>query len=481
VDAAEGRLDDGAIESWIETTVTGPLTLYFSYRIKDLSPLAEAGEFSVVVDDTSKVLSLSPGYVVADTGWQEGQVEIPAGPHNVRWKLTASPLDNPVRAYVDQVWTSRDPRPRFPPLLPLPAVNATVGLPSGMSVFLISSTPATFSATDLPPGLFVPSNLGYVGFSGIPTVAGTFDATIVIQNAAGQHISRLRFDVQPGKTTFPEALDAPSLFFYQADGATVWEAATGLGHDGSDAARATLLRSNSTGTKGHPLATTVEGPGTLDFWYRTDERFQVRDHTTLYVYLGHVTPNSPPVWAGSEQVWAQGSIPIPHGTQTVTWGARREIYRGILPTFYVAGPLYVDIDGVKFTPSTMAPPPQSTFANWAEVWDVGNRSVTDDTDGDGLSLLMEYATGGSPYKPNPELLPTTSLVDGHFTLNLIKASAPTDLFYFVQGNRSLVPNAWTTSSIEVLDEDGSHILARSKKSLAEEPNFHMRVRVLLSP
>lgn len=263
----------------------------------------------------------------------------------------------------------------------------------------------------------------------------------------------------------------------QAAGSTIWAGATGLGHDGVDAARATLVPSYSPGFS-HPLTTTLEGPGILSFWYQTDELRSKYNGTSLGVYLGSITPESLPVWAGAESSWTQVTLPIPPGPRKVSWAALRWLSIGSVPQ---PVPLFVDVDGVKFTRSIEPPPPQPTFSAWMTVWELGDLPPSNDDDGDGLPLLMEYATGGSPYAANPELLPTSSVVDGHLTLNFPKTSSPTDLIYFVQGNRTLVPNAWTTSSVEVLDEDGSHILARSKKPVTEEPNFHMRVRVLLTP
>jgi len=108
---------------------------------------------------------------------------------------------------------------------------------------------------------------------------------------------------------------------------------------------------------------------------------------------------------------------------------------------------------------------------------VSSQSATSDTDGDGLPLLMEYGSGGSPYSPNAELLPTATVVGDHLTLQVTKAASPTDLRFKVQGSAGLLPESWSTDSVEILEEDSTHLLVRSKKPIADQPVFHLRVHV----
>jgi hypothetical protein len=141
--------------------------------------------------------------------------------------------------------------------------------------------------------------------------------------------------------------------------------------------------------------------------------------------------------------------------------------------------MYVYLDSVEFTPTTI--PPKATFSAWSTAWAVGAQSATSDSDGDGLPLLMEYGSGGLPYTPNPELLPIATIVDDHLTLQVTKAASPTDLRVTVQGSTNLRPDSWSTDSVEILEEDSTHLLVRSKKTITEQPSFHLRVHVLLAP
>jgi len=466
VDAVVGKLAGfSVVESWADTTVTGPAVLYFSYRVTNFTG-SYAGAFSVLVGETERSLSASTGHANVDTGWKEDSVAVPAGTHHVRWKLAYFRGASPVSAYLDQVWTDGDPRPR---LTSLPLQNGALGAAYSWTV-PVSSTTTGLSASGLPPGLTV--NPATFEISGTPSTPGTYQVALTASNTVGRHVGNMVFEIAPGSTGLADALDAPSLSFSQPGGATVWQGVTGLGQDGVDCARASLV--TTPGGAGHRLNTTLNGPGTLSFWYRNDERSTPGDRSIISLYVGSSSSPSQPLQQLEATAWTRVSVPVPAGPQTVAWEAWRLVGTG--PTAPV---FYAYLDGVQFTPSTI--PPQPTFAAWTSAWGVADQSLTSDLDGDGLALLMEYATGGSPFQPNPELLPTVSIVDGYFTLNFIKASSPTDLIYFAQGTRDLIPNSWSSSTVDVVDEDGSHILARCKKPVVGEPIFHMRIRVLLAP
>jgi hypothetical protein len=128
-----------------------------------------------------------------------------------------------------------------------------------------------------------------------------------------------------------------------------------------------------------------------------------------------------------------------------------------------------------------SPSPQARWDAWLSYWDVAGGQSSSDVDGDGVPLILEYAFGGDPYADDGHLLPVITVDDGYLQIEVTKSRTPTDLIYFVQSSRDLVPNSWTTSGVEVLDEDGQHILARCKKPISEQPLCFLRVRVLLMP
>jgi hypothetical protein len=470
-DAVEGTLGGtDAVQSWVETQVTGPATLYFSYRVQDDPATSYDCVLEVMVGVQSTVLyrrQLGEVLSTTDTGWRETSVAVASGTQTVRWQLGSNRGRSRARVFLDQVWPSTDARPR---ITANPGQSLTLGTPFSMSVPVASASPVTLTADGLPPGLSLHSDTHE--FQGTPTASGSYRAQITAANAAGRHITEISFVVQAGTTSLPEALDAPNLVFTQPDNATNWAGVTGQGHDGIDSARATV---GTMQTFSPPLllSTTVNGPGTLSFWYRCDERGVPADRTLLRLYLGPVSVHQP-LAQFEETAWSQYTLTIPPGPQLVTWGAwRMTVFQDITPI------LYTYLDEVVFTPTTI--PPQPTFTAWTTAWNVAGQPASTDTDGDGLDLVMEYATGGSPYVPNPELLPSASIVDGHFTLRFTKAPSPTDLLYFAQGTRTLLANSWTTSLVEVIDEDNTTLVARSKKPVSQEPVMNLRVLVLVTP
>jgi hypothetical protein len=97
VDAAASGPTDDSQESTFQTTVTGPGTLYFHWRV-DSEEFADV--LSVEVPDTFEFHEIS-----GNTAWAEQSVDLPAGAHTVIWKYAknASDAQGEDRGWVDQV------------------------------------------------------------------------------------------------------------------------------------------------------------------------------------------------------------------------------------------------------------------------------------------------------------------------------------------------------------------------------------------
>jgi hypothetical protein len=97
VDAASSGITGDSQESTMQTTVTGPGTLYFQWRV-DSEEFADI--LTVSVPDTAETYEIS-----GNTAWGEEWVTIPAGAHTVIWRYAkdGSDAQGEDRGWVDQV------------------------------------------------------------------------------------------------------------------------------------------------------------------------------------------------------------------------------------------------------------------------------------------------------------------------------------------------------------------------------------------
>ncbi len=449
----------------LSVPVTGPGVLRYSFRCTTLAgPFDISSALVVSVDGAAQAPVIPLFYPLLDTGWQETAVNLPAGSHVVEWKVANVYNASPFTVHLDQIWLDGDARPRFVPEEP---VGGVFGEAFSWTPNVLTTSSHTVAISGLPPGLAVSAS-GAV--EGTPTEVGRYTARVTVSNAGGQHVADQQFIVRPALQDLGEALDTSLNVSESHSAAPAWKGGTGVGVTGSDAAWVEFpTKSSATAI----LSVSVHGPGVLRYRDRNDEISVDRIQTDVRVVGGALVSQ-----AGPFDVWTDRQITIPAGPQTVTWTARRQVTNELYWGLEVV-PLSAYVDDIRFEPTTI--PPQSTYSAWQTAWNVVGLDPASDGDGDGLALLLEYATGGDPYTADPGKLPVISVVDDHLTIDMPKASTPTDLLYFVQGSKTLAPNSWTTSTVEVLDEDETHILARYKKTITEEPVAHLRVRVLIAP
>jgi hypothetical protein len=99
VDAAQsGRIHTGQ-ESWMETTVTGPGTLTFWWKV---SAQYNYYYLQFYIND-----ALQDGRISGETDWQQKSYTLSSGTHSLRWRYNKSGVSNiDDTAWVDQVvWT----------------------------------------------------------------------------------------------------------------------------------------------------------------------------------------------------------------------------------------------------------------------------------------------------------------------------------------------------------------------------------------
>ena len=67
----------GNQSAWLQTTVVGPGTLSFNWKV---SSEADCDFLEVFVDDV-----LQPGSISGEVDWQQKNISIPAGSHTIKW------------------------------------------------------------------------------------------------------------------------------------------------------------------------------------------------------------------------------------------------------------------------------------------------------------------------------------------------------------------------------------------------------------
>lgn len=305
VDAAVATVNGtrtGPITNGLEVSITGPATLYYSYRA-----IARADRLAVSRWKGPGLEGTTNSPETSDTSWREASYQVPAGSHLLSWSAATGIRDGIVNLYVDQVWTSLDPRPRI--------LTATEQLAVFQQAFaatleVASTTPYVLTVEELPPGLTY--DPGRRRISGTPTKAGRFAAKMIVENAAGRHVAHLRFWVEPGTTSIQEAIDNSTYIPYQSADGPQWKGIVGMGHDGVDCLRLDPTAYNS-------LQLAVPGPGILRYWYWSDslgsdsDPFISRilslfvDEQTMLMHT--ITPE-----------WKQFSLPISKAAN-LTWSA----------------------------------------------------------------------------------------------------------------------------------------------------------------
>lgn len=317
IDAGQsGDIDDNQV-AWMETTVNGPGTLTFWWKVT-----SEAGydylRFMLNGSEVSDAPSIS-----GEQDWQMISVQIPSGNNQtLRWQYDkdGSVSYLPDAGWVDQVvYTPADNRA---PVITSPASGGGyVGQSGPYYQVAASSTapsaPITFGVADqLPQGLVINPSTGDV--TGLPASLGSFQVTFTATNQYGTGTQLVNLTI--GATTLPIALDTNTSFSIGAwstggDGNSAnWFGQTIVTEDGVDAAQSGPIANSESAW----LQTDVTGPGTLTFWWKVSSE---SGYDYLRFFLDGVEQLSTPGISG-EVGWEQHTVQITgafDATHTLRW------------------------------------------------------------------------------------------------------------------------------------------------------------------
>lgn len=324
VDAAQSAPIGDSSSAAMETQVSGPGTLSFWWRVN-----SENFDFvRFLVDGIEQ-----PGGVWSgDRAWAQKTYTLGIGTHTLRWiytkdSNTASGAD---AAWVDQiVWTGQTPTVTS-------ATTLSVNAGQNVSYFITSSiNPANFGATNLPPGLDINGSTGEI--TGRVATPGNYAVILTASTPGGIAIAQL--NITANATAFVTATEAALDWVTSGNGGNVWFSQTSESQDGVDALRSGAITNGQTSY----LQASVFGPGTLNFWWKTDSEF---DSDFLEFRIDGILASTP---ISGPRGWSQRSVSVTGaGQHFVSWTYRKD----------AAGASGQDagfVDGVVWTPVPQVP------------------------------------------------------------------------------------------------------------------------------
>ncbi|MBK1832668.1 Calx-beta domain-containing protein [Roseibacillus ishigakijimensis] len=360
------------------------------------------------------------GAISGETGWHPITVELPEASNTV---LISYQRNSQYDGGADTVWldsfslhSQREPVFRQPHRHYLPN--------GGEFAFALETLRAgsRFSAKDLPPGWTLSPQGLLQGQMGGEPVAVSLTAT-----REGAERTRV-FTWEPyyPKGTLSRALDLPELSirsevpsFYPQTSTTV---------EGTSAARSGGVDAD----EGTAMTATVVGPGSLSFQWRvaTEDTFDV----------GYVWQNGRQIAAKSGvQPWETVSLTLEPGLNEITW-----YYLKDETNDDNADAIYIDdlrLEG---------------YAAWvfAQARSPFTTPPGDDSDGDGLGALLEYALGLSPAERDlPAPLSFSPAADG-WLLSASPSMEASGLTLFWEKTTNLEAGSWETVGEVALPASG---------------------------
>ncbi|MDG2124125.1 MAG: hypothetical protein P8J87_10530, partial [Verrucomicrobiales bacterium] len=187
------------------------------------------------------------------------------------------------------------------------------------------------------------------------------------------------------------ALDGSGLD-WASGGAIPWLGQTSVSHDGVDAAESGAVDPGGVSE----LTSTVQGPGLLTFWWKTDGGGAA---STLRLLVGGVPTSS----LSGDSDWVYQSVFVPAGESVLRW---------VFTRGGSVDPSRSWVDEVRFLPQA-----GDSYRPWQERWfsaeEIEDTTVSEpgaDPNGDGYSNLFHYLLGGDPVGVSAGLDPAIRFV-----------------------------------------------------------------------
>ena len=315
IDAAVSGTIGHGMTSWVQTVVSGPGAISFFWKC---SSETNQDRMRFTID------GVEAANISGETDWRQRTFTINDPGTVLRWSYTksATGVSGLDRAWLDQVV--------FGPTAPIITNTSQnlfivdVGTTVRFNVAASGTTPFSYQWSFIPPGTLHGTNLLngdtnfpiYPGFligavgnrrltvsNAQPEQSGTYEVEVL--NPAGSAVSPpFTLQVIP---SLPLAQALNTNLVWETYGYSWWVASTNIHLDGLAARSGSMPGSEAT-----TLKTTVQGPGTLSFWWKASTEtnvdilsFEINGSTTSGISGNHN--------------WAQKTYDLDSGTFVLTW------------------------------------------------------------------------------------------------------------------------------------------------------------------
>ena len=310
-DAAQSGSIAASQQSWMETVISGPGQVTYSWRVS-----SQTNTHLLRFMDNG----LARDQISGETDWARQTIEIVSGVHTLRWAFaTASTTPQGTNAgWVDQISIDRfavSPAddwvvsgwaggPFTPTSRIYTVTNAgsvaipwsVAGSPNWITANSASGTLAPHSGTNVTCAL----NANAYALS-----SGTYSSSLVFSNqTSGLTLQRPVLLSATGPLC--DAVDRCNLT-WTTGGTSNWFSQTAVNHDGFDAAQSGRISTNQQTW----METTVTGPVQVSFWWRVSSRYQ---H-----YLSFKIDSQVQDQISYNINWTQKTYAVGSGTHTLRW------------------------------------------------------------------------------------------------------------------------------------------------------------------
>ena len=429
-----GSLGDNQF-SWLQTQITGPEVLRFDWKVVS----EECCDRLAVSVDNREIESIG-----GQQDWREVTLPLTEGQHTIRWQYTK---DGSVSEGRDAGWIDNIRLlSQGGPLLEAPAL---IQPPPGAFTFQIpTATPAdSFEASGLPPDITLDETTGIL--SGTLPEDGVFDVSLTARNDRGESTAVMRIEMLP---PFGDGHDAPMQHWLRG-GDAAWVQEPAISHDGTSSVRSGEIGDNAESW----IETTVADPAFVTFWARVSARSGDR----LIVTTNEVTV----VDMQGDADWTFHQFPIDQpATFRFTYtknssGASRE-------------------DAAYLDEFTVTP---TTFAGWLRLnGHPISAGASEDSDGDGVENLVEFAVNGSSSTNDLHLLPSVEVINGEPAFVMKRAGIGFQAFpevqFLFESSPSLMEGSWTSDDFDLVFNEQNRIAFRHT---ASDGTRYFRLRLIL--